>query len=193
MRQLALLLAIGASTGLMAQEDQKWAAAHLGFDRFSQHSELTSQRGLGVSAGFWATEVVGLEARGIYMPEKSEAGHKSKEVHGLVSLLFNFRPYAANWYPYLAVGPGITRTGRGTAADSASYTGRLETAFTYHLGVGVIGHLSRHALVQGDAKLLRVDLNNPVSRNEFLVTLGIGWAWGGEKAFQILRDPAPGI
>lgn len=190
MRKLAVLLTLGASLGLMAQEGQKWGVAHVVGDRFDNTSDLKNRIGGGLGAGMWTDNLIGLDLRGIYMPQKSEAGTKSKEIHALVSVMFNLRPGADNWYPYIAVGPGITRAGRGV--DSSSYTGKLETVFNYHGGVGLMGRITENLLVQGDVKLMRVDLPNPVDRNELLASLGVGYTWGGRKATPVtVSAPTP--
>lgn len=191
MRKLALLLALGASVGLMAQEGQKWGVAHIVGDRFDETSELKNRIGGGLGVGMWTDNLIGLDLRGIYMPEKSETGAKSKEIHGLLSLMFNLRPGAENWYPYLALGPGLTRAGRGDGPN-ASYTGKLETAFNYHAGFGLMGRVSENLLAQCDVKWMRVDMPNPVDRNELLVSLGVGYTWGGQKATPVtVTAPAP--
>lgn len=196
MRKLAVLLALGASMGLMAQEGQKWGVVHGVFDSFDGTSDMDVRVGGGLGAGMWFDNYVGADVRGIYMPTKSQGksagSHESKEIHGLFSLMFNLRPGAENIYPYIAVGLGATRTGRGNVADVPSYTGKLETALNWHGGVGVMGRVTENIMVQGDVKIMRVDLPNPVDRNELLVSVGVGYTWGGRKATPVtVSTPAP--
>jgi len=187
MRKTALLLALGASLGLMAQEGQKWGVVHVAQGSFDSKSELNGHFGGGVGAGLWTDNYIGLDLRAIYMPLSHNNGLKSKEYDALLSLMFNLRPGAENWYPYLAIGPGVTRTGRNFTG-----TGAIETVFNFHAGIGVLGRIRENLVFQGDMKLMGVDLPKSANRTELLTTLGLGYTWGGGKTVPVtVSAPAP--
>ena len=67
-------------------------------------------------------------------------------------------------------------------ADSAS-------KLNLHAGLGIMGKLSEHFLLDVSAKAVRVDL--PSARTEFLGTLGLGYTWGGGRKATPAPAPAP--
>jgi OOP family OmpA-OmpF porin len=97
-----------------------------------------------------------------------------KETHLLASGLFNLRPGAENWYPYLSLGLGGTNVG-------TPYSGKSEgtTRFNYHGGIGLMAKPAEKFLVDFNVKAISVEM--PSSRTELLATLGLGYTWGGRR------------
>lgn len=178
MKRLAVLTLLVAS-GLMAQEGQNWGTVQITGAQFGKDSYWKRQVGVGLDAGTWFGKRFGGELRGTYLPLDTGTGIKSKEVHLLGSVLYNLRPGATNWYPYLAAGPGATYVASGFVVGD-------EANFNLHAGVGLFAHLKKNIILQADAKALRVVTGG--NRWEGLLSLGIGCVWGAPAA---KPTPAP--
>jgi outer membrane protein OmpA-like peptidoglycan-associated protein len=71
-----------------------------------------------------------------------------------------------------------------------SPSGKETTRFNYHGGLGLMGKPADNFLLDLSAKAVSVEL--PKSRMEYLVTLGLGYTWGGgRKAMPAAPMPAP--
>nr|WP_320131058.1 OmpA family protein [uncultured Holophaga sp.] len=188
MRRLTVILALGASLSLMAQEGQKWVVGQAVFADFNSSTHFKSSFGGGVGAGTWLNDRFGLDVRALYLPLKEKVtGTKSSEASGLASLLINLRPGADNWNPYVSLGPGLSSVGGGLSG-----TGEKETCFNYHAGLGVLGHVQQNLALQADVQALRVYVGNGgINRTELLATLGVGYTWGGSKTLTVAPEPAP--
>lgn len=188
MKRIFLFLLAGATTvALQAQQDRGWVAVHLGQTTFESGSHLKDEMHYGLGSGYWFTDRWGLDLRALRSDLKADVpgAPTGKEAHLLLSGLFNLRPGAENWYPYLAAGVGGTMVG-STYSPSGDRTTRLN----YHGGIGVMGWLADHVMLDLNAKAVRVEL--PTSRTEYLATLGLGYTWGGgHKAAPAPPPPPP--
>jgi OOP family OmpA-OmpF porin len=186
-RTLAILLA-GTALTLSAQQGTAWVAGHLGQTMFENKSDLKDEMHYGLGVGHWYTDRWGLDLRALRSkleldPNPAKIG-SGNETHLLASGLFNFRPGADNWYPYLAAGLGGTNIG-------SPYSGKSDstTKLNYHGGLGIMGKPVENFLLDVSAKAVRVNL--PTARTEYLATLGLGYTWGGAKKAIPAPAPAP--
>jgi OOP family OmpA-OmpF porin len=178
-RTLLFLLA-GTALTLSAQQGTAWVTGHLGQTMFDSDSNLKDKLHYGLGVGHWYSDRWGLDLRALRTDlqlDKNLLGVPNptgKETHLLASGLFNLRPGANNWYPYLAAGLGGTNVG-------SPYSGKSEstTRFNYHGGVGLMGKPAENFLLDLSAKAVRVEM--PKSRTEYLATLGLGYTWGGGR------------
>jgi OOP family OmpA-OmpF porin len=184
-RTLQILLA-GTALTLSAQQGTAWVAGQVGQTIFENKSNLKDELHYGIGVGHWYTDRWGLDLRALRSkleldknPAKIGSGN---ETHLLASGLFNFRPGADNWYPYLAAGLGGTNIG-------SPYSGKSDstTKLNYHGGLGIMGKPVENFLLDVSAKAVRVNL--PTARTEYLATLGLGYTWGGGK--KAAPTPAP--
>jgi OOP family OmpA-OmpF porin len=186
-RTLAILLA-GTALSLSAQQGTAWVAGHLGQTMFESDSNLKDKMHYGLGVGHWYTDRWGLDLRALRNDLQLDKNPLNigtgKETHLLASGLFNFRPGADNWYPYLAAGLGGTNIG-------SPYSGKSDstTKLNYHGGLGIMGKPVENFLLDVSAKAVRVNL--PTARTEYLATLGLGYTWGGAKKAAPAPAPAP--
>jgi len=186
MNRTLLFLVAGSALSLSAQQGTAWVAGHLGQSIFEQKSNLQDQMHVGVGVGHWYTDRWGLDLRALRSDlelDRNPLGIASgKETHLLASGLFNLRPGAENWYPYLAAGLGATNL-------DAPYSGKAGSAtkMNFHGGFGVMGRPVENFLLDVSFKALRINL--PTARTEFLATLGLGYTWGGGR--KAAPAPAP--
>jgi OOP family OmpA-OmpF porin len=155
---------------------------------FGAPFDLKDQLHYGLGVGHWYTDRWGIDLRALHSDleaDKIPGAPTGSETHLLLSGLFNFRPGADNWYPYLAAGVG------GTNIDKKySPSGNETTRFNYHGGLGIMGRPAENFLLDLSAKAVSVEL--PKSRMEYLVTLGLGYTWGGgHKAAPAPPPPPP--
>ncbi|MFN7957720.1 MAG: OmpA family protein [Holophagaceae bacterium] len=195
MKKALLLWLAGTALTLSAQQGTAWVAGHVGqtmFDKdknFPLHFDLKDQFHYGLGVGHWYTDRWGLDLRALrhdLEADKIPGAPSSEETHLLLSGLFNFRPGAANWYPYLAAGLGGTNVGK-----DYSPSGKDTTRFNYHAGLGLMGKPAENFLLDLSAKAVSVEL--PKSRMEYLVTLGLGYTWGGHRKAAPAPAPAPAL
>lgn len=191
MKRTLLFLLAGTALTLSAQQGTAWVTGHLGQTMFDSDSNFKDKLHFGLGVGHWYTDRWGLDLRALRTDlqlDKNPLGIPSdKETHLLASGLFNFRPGAENWYPYLAAGLGGTNVG-------SPYSGKSEstTRFNYHAGLGLMGKPAENFLLDLSAKAVRVEM--PKSRTEILATLGLGYTWGGGRRAMPaapLAAPAP--
>ncbi|HEX9009092.1 MAG TPA: OmpA family protein [Holophagaceae bacterium] len=194
MKRTFFILLAGSALALQAQQGQAWVAGHVGqtmFDKdknFGAPFDLKDQIHYGLGVGHWYTDRWGIDLRALHSDLKADkipGAPTGSETHLLLSGLFNFRPGADNWYPYLAAGLG------GTNIDKKySPSGKETTRFNYHGGLGLMGRLAENFLLDLNAKAVSVEL--PKSRMEYLFTLGLGYTWGGgHKAAPAPPPPPP--
>src|ERR1035438_9381690 len=128
-RTLQILLA-GTALTLSAQQGTAWVAGYVGDTMFPSSTNLQDKMHYGLGVGHWYTDRWGLDLRALHSslsldnnPYNIGSGN---ETHLLLSGLFNFRPGADNWYPYLAAGVGGTNV-------SSPYSGKSDatTRFNY--------------------------------------------------------------
>ena len=194
MKKTVMLLLAGSALTLSAQEGTAWVAGHVGQTMFDKDKnfppfsiELKDQFHLGAGIGHWYTDRWGIDLRALrhdLEADKIPGAPSGEETHLLLSGLFNFRPGADNWYPYLAAGLGGTKVGK-----DYSPSGEDTTRFNYHAGLGLMGRPAEHFLLDLSAKVVSVEL--PKSRMEYLVTLGLGYTWGGGRKAIPAPAPAP--
>ena len=185
-RTLQILLA-GTALTLSAQQGTAWVAGELGGTGWRSVWNLKDEIHYGLGVGHWYTDRWGLDLRLLqndiqYSGPNAPSG---KETHLLVSGLFNLRPGADNWYPYLAAGVG------GTNLD-APYSGQSSSAtrFNYHAGAGMMGKPVEHVLFDVSVKAVQVNLPSG-HRTEAMATIGLGYTWGGVQAVAPAAAPAP--
>jgi len=188
MKKTLMFLLAGTALSLSAQQGTAWVAGHLGQTIFEGKSNLKDQVHYGLGVGHWYTDRWGLDLRVLRNDLEFDNNplnlEKGKETHLLASALFNFRPGAENWYPYLSAGLG------GTNLDSP-YSGKSDSAtrLNYHAGLGIMGKPAESFLLDVSVKALRIDL--PTARIEYLATVGLGYTWGGAKKAAPAPAPAP--
>lgn len=188
MKKILMFLIAGTAITLSAQQGTAWVAGHLGQTLFESKTNLKDQMHYGLGAGHWYTDRWGLDLRALRNDLDLDANPlkvgTGKETHLLASGLFNFRPGAENWYPYLAAGLGGTNVG-------SPYSGKSEgtTRLNYHGGLGIMGRPAENVLLDVSAKAVRVNL--PTARTEYLATVGLGYTWGGAKKAAPAPAPAP--
>ena len=186
MKKTLLFLIAGSALSLSAQQGTAWVAGYIGQTTFDSDAKIggfkmKDQTHFGLGVGHWYTDSWGIDLRAIRNDLKLDApgAISGTQTHALLSGLYNLRPGAANWYPYLAAGIGGTNIGSPYSTKSDS-----TTRFNYHAGLGLMGKPADNVLLDLGAKAVRVEL--PKSRTEYLVSLGLGYTWGGGKA-----APAP--
>ncbi|BDU69537.1 hypothetical protein GETHOR_16380 [Geothrix oryzae] len=194
MKKTLLLLLAGSALSLSAQQGQAWVAGHLGQTIFEKDKnlatpgiELKDQLHYGLGVGHWYTDRWGLDLRALHNDLKADkipGAPTGDETHLLASGLFNFRPGAENWYPYLSAGLGGTNVNK-----KYSPSGKETTRLNYHGGLGVMGKLAENFMLDLNVKAVSVEL--PKSRMEYLATLGLGYTWGGAKKAAPAPPPPP--
>ncbi len=193
MKRALLFLLAGTTLSLSAQQGTAWVAGHVGQTLFEKDKnfpisfELKDQLHLGIGAGHWYTDRWGIDLRALrhdLKADKIPGAPSGEETHLLLSGLYNFRPGAANWYPYLAAGLGGTKVDK-----NYSPSGQETTRLNYHAGLGLMGKPAENFLLDLSAKAVSVEL--PKSRMEYLVTLGLGYTWGGGRKAVPAPAPAP--
>ncbi len=193
MNRTLLFLLAGTALTLSAQQGTAWVAGHLGqtmFDKdknFPLTFELKDQIHYGLGVGHWYSDRWGLDLRALKQDLKADkipGAPSGDETHLLLSALYNLRPGADNWYPYLAAGLG------GTSVSKAYFPSAKDTTrFNYHAGLGLMGKPAENFLLDLSAKAVSVEL--PKSRMEYLVTLGLGYTWGSGRKTAPAPAPAP--
>jgi len=194
MKKTLIFLLAGTALTLSAQQGTAWVAGYVGQTMFDKDKnfppfsiELKDQLHLGAGVGHWYTDRWGIDLRALrhdLKADKIPGAPSGEETHLLLSGLFNFRPGADNWYPYLAAGLGGTKVGK-----DYSPSGEDTTRFNYHAGLGLMGKPAENFLLDLSAKAVSVEL--PKSRMEYLVTLGLGYTWGGGRKAVPAPAPAP--
>jgi OOP family OmpA-OmpF porin len=191
MKRTLLFLLAGTALTLSAQQGTAWVAGYVGQTTFESDAKfggykLKDQFHWGFGLGHWYTDRWGLDLRALTddLQSKAPTPPKGAEGHLLASALYNLRPGAETWYPYLAAGIGGTVVSSGYS-PSAQQT----TRFNYHAGLGLMGKPAEDFLIDLSVKALRVEL--PKSRTEYLATLGLGYTWGGGKKAAPASAPAP--
>lgn len=188
MRRTLLFLLAAATAGLSAQQGTAWVAGHLGQTIFENKTNLKDQMHFGVGVGHWYTDRWGLDLRLLRNDQEFDKNPlniaSGKETHLLASGLFNLRPGAENWWPYLAAGVGATNLDAPYSQKSDS-----STRFNLHGGLGIMGKLADNFLLDVSAKAVRIDL--PTARTEFLGTLGLAYTWGGGRKAAPAPAPMP--
>lgn len=188
MKKTILCLIAGSTLTLSAQQGTAWVAGHVGQTAFESDSNLKDKLHYGLGVGHWYTDRWGLDLRALRNDLALDTNPlniaSGNETHLLASGLFNFRPGAENWYPYLAAGVGGTHVG-------SPYSGKSEatTRFNYHAGLGLMGKLAENFMLDLSAKAVRVEM--PTSRTEYLATLGLGYTWGGGRKAAPAPPPPP--
>ena len=187
MKRIFFILLAGSALALQAQQGQAWVSGYVGQTTFESGANLKDKMHYGLGTGYWYTDRWGIDLRALrndLQIDKGAVGPTAAQTHLLLSGLFNCRPGADNWYPYLAAGIG------GTNVESPySGKGDATTRFNYHGGVGIMGKLADHFMMDVSAKAVRVEL--PTSRTEYLATLGLGYTWGGGPKAAPAPAPVP--
>jgi len=191
MKRTLLYLLVGATLTLSAQEGTAWVAGYAGMTSFDTDARINTftqkdQLHYGAGIGHWYTNRWGIDLRALTndLELNGPVARKSQQAHLLLAGLFNLRPGASNWYPYLAAGLGGTVVGGGQS-PSGDKTFRFNT----HIGAGLMGRVADNVLLDLSAKAVRVELPKP--RTEYLATLGLGYTWGGARKAAPVAAPAP--
>ena len=191
MKRTMLILIAGTALTLSAQQGTAWVAAYVGQTTFESDAKfggyrLKDQFHWGFGLGHWYTDRWGLDLRALTddLQSKAPTPPKGAEGHLLVSGLYNLRPGAETWYPYLAAGIGGTVVSAGYSPNAQE-----TTRFNYHAGLGLMGKPAENFLLDLSAKAVRVEL--PKSRTEYLATLGLGYTWGGGRKAAPAPAPLP--
>lgn len=194
MKRILVCLLVGSAASLSAQQGQAWVSGHLGQTMFDKDKNLATpgvdlkdQLHYGIGLGHWYSDRWGLDLRALHSDleaDKIPGAPSGDETHLLLSGLFNFRPGADNWYPYLAAGLGGTQVNK-----NYSPSGKETTRFNFHGGVGLMGRLAENFMLDLSAKAVSVELPN--SRMEYLATLGLGYTWGGGRKAAPAPAPVP--
>lgn len=188
MKRTLMFLLAGTALTLSAQQGTAWVAGELGQTVWRNSTNIKDSMHYGLGVGHWYTDRWGLDLRLLQNDMKLESNPSNlgsgKQTHLLASGLFNLRPGAENWYPYLAAGVG------GTSVD-APYSQKPDkaTQFNYHAGAGIMGKPAEHVLLDFGVKAVRVNL--PAHRTDFMATLGLGYTWGGVKKAAPASAPEP--
>jgi OOP family OmpA-OmpF porin len=190
MKKTLMILLAGTTLALSAQQGTSWVVGELGQTVWKSGANLKDQMHYGLGAGHWYTDRWGFDLRLLQEDLKLDSNPLNiatgKQTHLLASALFNLRPGASNWYPYLAAGLG------GTQVDAPySLTSSSDTRFNYHAGLGIMGRPAEHFLLDVSAKAVRVELPSSNHRTDFLATLGLGYTWGGAKKAAPAPAPEP--
>jgi OOP family OmpA-OmpF porin len=187
MKKTLLFLLAASALSLSAQQGTAWAAGYAGMTTFDTDARINTfpqkdQLHWGAGIGHWYTNQWGIDVRALTndLEVDGPASRKSQQAHLLVSGLYNLRPGADKWYPYLAAGLGGTMVGSGQSPSQ-----NMTTRFNVHGGVGLMGRIAEDVILDLGAKFVRVELSKP--RTEYLATVGLGYAWGGGKK----AAPAP--
>jgi len=190
MKKTLQILLAGTALTLSAQQGTAWVAGELGGTGWRGVWNLKDEIHYGLGAGHWYTDRWGLDLRILRNDLKRDSNPSNtptgKQTHLLVSGLFNLRPGADNWYPYLAAGVG------GTNLD-APYSQKTSSAtqFNYHAGMGMMGKPVEHVLFDVSVKAVRVNLPSSVHQTDFLATIGLGYTWGGGSTAVTASTPEP--
>jgi len=191
MKRTMLILIAGTALTLSAQQGTAWVAAYVGQTTFESDAKfggyrLKDQFHWGFGLGHWYTDRWGLDLRALTddLQSKAPTPPKGAEGHLLASGLYNLRPGAETWYPYLAAGIGGTVVSAGYSPNAQE-----TTRFNYHAGLGLMGKPAENFLLDLSAKAVRVEL--PKSRTEYLATLGLGYTWGGGRKAAPAPAPLP--
>lgn len=185
MKNIILLLIAGATLGLAAQEGQSYGVVDLGWSFRSRDNYYNNGLVFGLGTGHWFSNRWAIDLKALRTnQEVLQTEAATHEYQGLGSVLFNLQPGADNWYPYLAAGVGGTRIHR-PLADSD------QTKFNYHVGLGLMGHLTERVIVQLDVKAVEVPLTGGGHHRNILALGGLGYTWGGAKKAAPVPPPPP--
>src|SRR5512133_130676 len=193
MKKTLLFLLAGAAITLSAQEGKAWVMGHVGQTMFEKDKnfgfpfELKDQIHYGLGVGHWYTDRWGVDLRALHQDLKADkivGAPTGSETHLLLSDLLYFLSVADNYFPYLASGIGGTNVNKNYSPSD-----KTTTRFNYHGGIGVMGELAEHFMMDLNAKAVSVEL--PKSRIEYLVTLGLGYTWGGGRKAAPAPPPPP--
>ncbi len=191
MKRILPILLVGTALTLSAQQGTAWVAAELGETGWKSGANLKEAMHFGLGVGHWYTDSWGLDLRLLQNDLKYDKNPppnvaSGKETHLLISGLYNLRPGADNWYPYLAAGLG------GTSLDAPySLKTSSDTRFNYHAGLGLMGKPAENFLLDLSAKAVRTPLASSNHLTDFMVTLGLGYTWGGAKKAAPAPAPEP--
>lgn len=180
------LISILIATQLSAEPVSPWwTQAKLG--AFDQQGIgcLKDSLGLGVGVGTWLTPRWGLEAdlvsttlRGKYDGAKASEGHLN------AAALFNLKPEATVWVPYLRAGLGFSRV-----ESPYSFASEATVRPSYHAGLGVQRLFGAQGVASLEARALNVETRE--RRTEYQTLLGLGWRWGAKAAPAPVMVPVP--
>lgn len=186
MRKSLLMMLMGASLSLVAQEGQTWVTIQVGETFHSSTNIYKNGVHYGVGFGHWFTGRWGVDVKALQSDLKAKSGvagvPDDHEQLLLGSVLYDFKP-GGDWYPYLAFGLGASKLPQPLANDA--------TKLNYHAGLGVLGHAENGFTWQGDAKYVRVDLPGSSHHTDILATLGLGYTWGSAKPMPVPPPPPP--
>lgn len=188
MKRILQILLAGTALTVSAQQGTAWVAAEVGETGWKTGWNLKNEIHYGLGVGHWYTDRWGLDLRLLQnsLQDKGSILPSGKETHLLASGLFNLRPGADNWYPYLAAGLGATNLDAPYSLKTTS-----STDFNYHAGAGLMGRPAEAFLLDLSAKAVRVSLPDQAHRTDFMVTLGLGYTWGTARKAGPTPAPVP--
>ncbi len=169
----------------------------IGMYKFEGDEDMDAGIALGLRLGYNFTKYIGLEAYGHWVPtEINNTANKGEEVNVFgygVEGIFNLLPDSA-FVPFFALGVGGIHYSR----YSQDTTDREDNKLTLGYGLGVKYFLSDNWALRADVRHImpvKADFDSPddTMHNNLLATLGLTFAFGGEKPAPPPPPPAPVI
>ncbi len=177
---LTTLLACAASLG--AQEGTNWVALQGAYVKQQDSSHLKDGAGLGLGLGRWFTDRWGAELGVLGAELKPDpSGDKKTETNPSLSALFNFRPGATDWIPYLRAGLGASYQPKPILGSDGDWRA------LYLAGLGVQFFPGERLVSSVELRAQRIGTDTPF-RTEWLALAGFGYRWGGGR---VLPPPPP--
>lgn len=187
---MMVTLALGLSAGDATPSPQRWIQGKVAFIASEGCNCIQDSIGLGAGAGAWLTPRWGAEFEYLQLPLKSRAGDISvNEQEASFSGLFNLKPAATSWVPYLHAGLGMARV-----PSPWSLTLNATERPTLSGGLGVQRFFGRQGMASLD--LRSVTINTASRRYEYQALLGFGFRLGvpaaiPEAPIALAGTPAP--
>lgn len=169
---LGVLILLGSTLSLSAQQGQTWATVQGGEAIRSDTNVYQNGMAFGLGGGTWFSDRWGLDLKALrtIQPARYFGYADTHEYLGLGSLLLNLGPANANWQPYLAAGAGGSRL-------HAPYA-YANTKLNLHAGLGLLGHTESGFTIQLDVKVVNAKTDWDNHFREVLTTAGVGYTWG---------------
>ena len=167
----------------------------IGMYKFEGDEDMDAGIALGLRLGYNFTKYIGLEAYGHWVPtEINNTANKGEEVNVFgygVEGIFNLLPDSA-FVPFFALGVGGIHYSR----YSQDTTDREDNKLTLGYGLGVKYFLSDNWALRADVRHImpvKADFDSPedTMHNNLLATVGLTFAFGGEKPAPPPPPPAP--
>ena len=165
----------------------------VGMYKFEGNEDMDAGIALGLRAGYNFTKYLGVEAYGHWVPTEINniANNDEKvNVYGYgVEAIFNLLPDSA-FVPFFALGVGGIHYSR----YSQDTTDREDNKLTADYGLGVKYFLAENWALRADVRHvipIDTDFDKDTMHNNLLATVGLTFAFGGEKPAPPPPPPAP--